>query len=524
MRVLTAVSLLAIAVTSGCADTTGSVARDTPGGAATETAASAAPKARGAQKPRRPHAVLLVLDEFPSDTLLGPGRRIDSGRFPNFAALARDATWFRNAYSSFDSTTKAVPLILDGMAPRKGTAPVARDHPRNIFTALGRRGYRIVASEEATSLCPRRFCPNGRVKRPAIIPNLSRGRKERFLRFVRSIRPSKRPTFWMKHALVPHGPWIYMPSGHRSRPYGSELIGGMQSTPGFHDGYVTLHNQQRYLLQLGYVDRLLGRLVARLKNRGMYDDTLIVVTADHGYAWQVGVETRRSVSQSNVEELAPVPLFVKRPGQRRGRRDPAFARTLDVTPTIADALNVPLGYRADGNSAYSRPVRARRGVSLTTRDFAHRVTISGSDWRTRRARVVRRRLSRLGWGDWTSLFTSFGPNRGLLGRSVGSARSAPGRKATLLIRRSFRNVRRASGVVPAQVAGRIEGAEPGRERDIAVAVNGRIVAVGRSFHLRGEDSENYSVMVPEDSMREGRNEVEVLEVTDGGTMVLLGRS
>jgi hypothetical protein len=508
MRALTTVSLLALLAASGCAEAEG----------------TAASKPRDSTKPSRPHAVLLVLDEFPTDTLLGPDRRIDAGRFPNFAALARDATWFRNAYSSFDSTTKAVPLILDGMAPSRGTAPVVRDHPRSIFTALGRRGYRIVASEEATSLCPRRFCPNGRIRRPAIIPNLSRGRKERFLRFVRSIRPSRQPTFWMKHALVPHGPWVYMPSGHRSRPNGPELIGGMQTIPGFHDEYVTLHNQQRYLLQLGYVDRLIGRLVARLKNQGIYDETLIVVTADHGYAWQVGVETRRSVSQSNVEELAPVPLFVKRPGQRRGRRDPAFARTLDVAPTIADALNVPLGYRADGRSAYSRSVRARRGVSLTTRDFAHLVTISAPDWRARRARVVRRRLSRLGWGDWPSLFTSFGPNRDLLGREVGSARAAPGRKATLLLRRSFANVRRARGVVPTQVAGRIHGSTPGRERDIAVAVNGRIAAVGRSFHLRGESSESYSVMVPEDSLREGRNKVEVLEVTDGGAMVLLARS
>ena len=77
--------------------------------------------------------------------------------------------------------------------------------------------------------------------------------------------------------------------------------------------------------------------------------------------------------------------------------------------------------------------------------------------------------------------------------------------------------------MPTQVAGRIRGSGAARERDIAVAVNGRIEAVGRSFHLRGEEVESYSVMVPEDSLREGRNRVEVLEVTDEGTMVLLAR-
>ena len=46
----------------------------------------------------------------------------------------------------------------------------------------------------------------------------------------------------------------------------------------------------------------------------------------------------------------------------------------------------------------------------------------------------------------------------------------------------------------------------------------------RGFHLRGERVESYSVMVPEDSMREGRNEVEVLEVTDDGSLFRLAGS
>lgn len=473
-----------------------------------------------AQKPRRPHAVLIVLDEFPGDVLLGPDGRIDAGRYPSFAALAGDSTWFRNAYTAYDSTTKAVPLILDGIAPRKGTGPVVRDHPRSIFTALGRRGYRIVTSEEATSLCPRRYCPGRRARRPAIIPNLKAGRAERFEHFIRSIRPSRRPTFWMKHALLPHGPWVYLPSGRRSRPLGPELLPGMQTIPGFYDDYLTRHNEQRQLLQLGFVDRLLGRLVARLKSQGMYDDTLIVVTSDHGFAWQVGVETRRSVTPSNVEELAPVPLIVKRPAQTRAATSGAYARTLDVAPTIADALDVPLGYRADGRSAFSAAVRARRDVSLVTRDFSSTVRISGKRWRARRAAVVRRRLRQLGSGDWASLFTGIGPNRDLIGRSVDADAAAGSARATLSLSRFFRSVRRKSGMVPTQVAGRIHASDGERERDIAVAVNGRIEAVGRSFHLRGEAVESYAVMVPETSLHEGRNRIEVLEVK-GDSLKLL---
>lgn len=476
-----------------------------------------------AKKPRRPHVVLVIFDEFDGDTLLGPDRKIDAGRYPHFAALARDGTWFRNAHSSYDSTTKAVPLILDGVAPRKGTGPVARDHPRSLFTALGRRGYRIVTSEEATALCPRRYCRGERRKQPAIIPNLQRGRAERFARFVRSMRASRRPTFWMKHALLPHGPWVYLPSGERSRPEGPELLPGMQTIPGFYDVYLRHHNEQRQLLQLGFADRLIGSLVARLKREGMYDDTMIVVTADHGFAWKVGVETRRSVDITNVDELGPVPLIVKRPGPPRGRVSGALARTLDVAPTIADVLNVPLGYRPDGRSAFTPAVSARRTVSIVKRDFTSTVRLAKRRWIERRRLVVARRLRELGSGDWASLFTSYGPHRELIGSELGDVRTARGATATLALSRSFAHVRRSSQVVPCQIAGRIQASDGRRARNIAVAVNGRIEAVGRSFHLRGEEVESYSVMVPAAALREGRNRVEVLEVADDGPLALLAR-
>jgi hypothetical protein len=481
--------------------------------------------AQGARhaRPAHPNVVLVVFDEFGGDILLGPDGRIDAGRFPHFAALARDGTWFRNAQTRYDSTTKAVPLILDGIAPRPKTGPTVRDHPHSIFTALGGAGYRIVPSEEATAMCPVRYCPSERGKRPAIIPNLKAGRAERFERFIRTIRAGDRPTFWMKHALLPHGPWVYLPDGRMSRPPGPELLPGMQTIPGFYDDYLRHHNEQRQLLQLGFADRLLGRLIARLKRAGIYDDTLVVVTADHGFAWKVGVDTRRNVSLSNVDELGSVPMIVKRPRQHAGRVSGALAQTLDVTPTIADVLNVRLGYRPDGRSVFTRAVAGRRTVRIVKRDFSSVVRLSKRRWIARRAAVVRRRLRELGSGDWHSLFTAFGAHRELIGQRVTDVRAASGVRATLSLTRSFRRVRRSSGVVPCQIAGRIRGSSATAERDIAVAVNGRIAAVGRSFHLRGENVESYSVMVPENALREGRNTVEVLQVEPDGDMALLAR-
>jgi hypothetical protein len=299
----------------------------------------------------------------------------------------------------------------------------------------------------------------------------------------------------------------------------------MNGAPGFHDPFLTRHNEQRYLLQLQFVDRLIGRLLQRLRSQGTYDRTLVVVTADHGISWRSGVRTRRSVSRSNVAELTPGPLFMKAPGQRRARISNAYARTLDVTPTIATCSACRSGYPTDGSSAFGREARMRRTVRLPTRDFSAVVRVSGRRWEARRRGVVRRRLREFGSGA-TGLYTGIGPHRELLGQQAAglARRTADGLSATLATASELRHVRRASGVVPAQVAGDIAGGRPGVRRDLAVVVAGRIEAVGRSFHLRGDPREHYSLMVPEDTLRDGYNAVAVYEVLPGGALRPLARS
>ena len=97
----------------------------------------------------------------------------------------------------------------------------------------------------------------------------------------------------------------------------------------------------------------------RLEHLGCTTRPLIALTADHGLAWQAGVETRRSVSAPTWRKSRPVPFIVKAPGQRRGagqRRVRADARHGSHDRRL---LGLRLGYRADGRSAFSRAVRRR---------------------------------------------------------------------------------------------------------------------------------------------------------------------
>ncbi len=494
--------------------------------AATVAAPLISPDAPRSPVPRRPHVVMIVMDEFPIDAMLANDGRIDAVRYPTFAALAATGTWFKNAYTVYDSTTKAIPAVLNGRLPRPYTFPNYTDHPRTVFDLFGPRGYRIVRSEEATALCPPRYCRNAPRNRPLILPLLQNGRRERLTRFLDSIRPG-RPTFWMKHVMLPHGPYLFLPSGKQTRRGWRDPLPGMNSAEGFDSPFLTDHNQQRLLLQIGYVDRELGKLFARMLAQGIFDQSLIVLAADHGISFEVGVNDRRIVNGANIDEEAPVPLFVKAPGQRVGRTDAAYASTIDIVPTMADVLNVRMPYRADGRSAFSRFVRGRRTVRMRRRGFDGSVVISARRLEARRRALVRRKNRLFGSGDIRTLYTGIGPYRQLLGRAPADLSPAPrGRiRAAVVGGRALGAVSARSLLLPTHIAGPIRGGRRGARRNVAVSVNGRIEAVGRTFYLRGSRQESFAVNVPEAVLRPGRNAVEIYEITlRGRGLRLLGRA
>ena len=112
----------------------------------------AAPPVELAPAERGP-VVVLVLDEFPVRSLFDERGEIDAGRYPGFARLAAESTWYRNATAVGSHTEYALPAILTGRYPTTdAVAPLAEDHPDSIFRLLG-AGYRFNVSEEITRLC-----------------------------------------------------------------------------------------------------------------------------------------------------------------------------------------------------------------------------------------------------------------------------------------------------------------------------------------------------------------------------------
>ena len=76
-----------------------------------------------------------------------------------------------------------------------------------------------------------------------------------------------------------------------------------------------------------------------------------------------------------------------------------------------------------------------------------------------------------------------------------------------------------SSTVPAWVTGSLDAVPPGR--DLAIAVNGRVAALTKSFHLATDEKTLFAAMVPESSFHTGGNRVELFELRDADAKLTL---
>jgi arylsulfatase A-like enzyme len=129
---------------------------------------------------------------------------------------------------------------------------------------------------------------------------------------------------------------------------------------------------------LAYIDQQLSVLLEDLESEGLLDDTIVVITSDHGESFfEHGLVGHSSLYDQDLK----VPLIVSAPlGAARGRRVSAQVRSVDIAPTLAELAGLaPLGV-LDGRSllpflrgepegprdAWSYALSTVRGVSLRT--------------------------------------------------------------------------------------------------------------------------------------------------------------
>jgi len=438
----------------------------------------------------RTPVVFISLDEFSLASLLRAPGQIDARRYPNFAALARQSTWFANTTPSGDGTRWATPAVLAGVLPVKKRIPVSSDYPRNVFTLIG-RSHRFIVEEPLTRLCPPSLCRGhvvaGRTRKQkaqalgALIPiqKKAAARHSAMADFIKRIKPwrSGKPPFYYLDVLLPHHPYVWLPSGRRYVPPTPEIPGLFGDNMWRNNPSLVDRAWQRYLLQVGYTDRLIGRLIRKLKATGLWDKALLVMLPDHGVSFVAG-NSRRTATPVTLGGIGVIPLFMKLPGQKLGRRVDQHVQTIDVLPTVADALDLPAPRGVDGHSALDpgfQPSDQAELWSTTSVVTFGRHVYPMSLVKRRFGELISRQAALFGTGVRGARFFDLAPDAGLVGRT---ARALPRGAARLPV--SLDGPVRGA---PAVVSGRVGGVGAGRV--LAIVIRGRVAATTRSYAFRG---------------------------------------
>ncbi len=535
--------------------------------------------------------VWLIFDEFGIEALLDETGEIDAARFPNFGKLVSESVWYRDATAVAEVTTEAIPAILTGRYPpeRVKLSPTYLDYPQNAFTLLHAAGYPVFAHETLTRLCPPRInsaVPDqssawrpfwddvtvlaGHVFFGQVLgdwlPSIDRrvahfrkaaldipveGRQMQDLVDSAKFRTtmasslleglSESPDgFHYLHLNIPHQEYQFLASG-RAYLVGTQTIAdrsfvGINGSdrPTDQDGARTTQEyplalaRQRYLLQVQYADYLLGLLMERMVDLGIFEESLLVVTADHGVSFRPGESDRVVVARgsktvgddAHTRDIVKVPLFIKPSGSTEGNRVSVHAESIDVLPTVLDLAGLPprlLDGRSLVDAGPPRTNRYKLYSYFLEMLVEHETAADAPGYLEERS-------------SWTVREENFRPKTRwdeYIGKEVETLdiRETPLRGVQVEIRNPsfFGEVNLDSEFLPAYVSGQLTG-ESGAEvpAAVAIALGGRVAAIAVLFsNQRGPAW--VRAMIPEWLFVDGVNRVELIGIVESPDGTILAR-
>ena len=335
-----------------------------------------------------PNIILIAVDTLRADYLKAYDPTIETNT-PNLDAFIQDSVLFQHAFSQASWTKASFGSIFSGMYPECHTAvtktaslppdveTVAEllqaggyytqgfaNNP-NIAALFGydqgfvnyvdlKKSLHFGATPAASTLSlydvliKVRETVKDRLKRPIIVTDYYQPApvvKDAALDFLDSAeRPKDVPFFLFTHYMDPHDP--FMEPETRVGGYGRKRLGNDI------DPEIYLERMRRaYIGEIEYLDAALGEFFDGLKERGLYEDALIVITADHGEefhehgGWWHG--------QTLFDEQTHIPYIMKLPGKARaGEVNTHLARNLDLAPTFLHFAGLEKGAMMQGQSLF----------------------------------------------------------------------------------------------------------------------------------------------------------------------------
>jgi len=296
---------------------------------------------------RPPDLLVYLVDALRADRLGAHGGR--RGLTPRIDAFAATALVCERAVAQAPWTRPAVATVFTGLGPlRHGVTTLADRLPAAAVTLAERlraAGYRTAAFStnahlgEATGFA-QGFDLFAELPRETGAEEVGR----RALAWL-DAQPPGAPVFVYLHALEPHAPYT-PPADLRAR-----FAPGVRPRAGTRAGVEAAYAARGaervrrvadlvrlYDAEVAAADRAFGALLDALAARERLDGALVALLADHGEAF----DERGALGHAHDlhAETLRIPLIVKLPRQREGRRLAAPAQQLDVAPTLLAAAGL----------------------------------------------------------------------------------------------------------------------------------------------------------------------------------------
>jgi arylsulfatase len=336
------------------------------------------------------NVVLVTLDALRADHLSSYGYERETSPFLD--SLETEATRFTRAFSASSHTREAIPSILTGRSPDEAVDDRFRRRADTVAARLREAGFETagfhsnpfvsraygfdqgfdtfyddlhLGSNRLLALAQRAFdkLRNRHYARASEI-------NERSLDWLDSLE-GEQPFFLWNHYMDPHGPYE-APAAYQDRFHG-ESISSRESTRLYHraiDDPESITDAERehlidlYDAEIAYSDDQLAAFFEALEERDLLEESLIVLTADHGDAF--GEHGYYEHPRYLHDELVHVPLFALGPGVTPGAVDPPTS-TLDVVETVLSAA---------GHTDSSLPGEDLREMAAAPDAYAERVVVS----------------------------------------------------------------------------------------------------------------------------------------------------
>lgn len=310
---------------------------------------------------------------------------------PCLDELAKESFVFENMHSNSDSTSTSLPSILAGTYPwthgakdsddltidlrgalSQETESIANCIEEYYTVALVSTGWDIAVKAQFdqcdlmspgrlgaffSKVCGNEFHP----KRPPMrwaLRIFGWSRKEwppfNAEAMQHLDRLEKRPFLMWIHVWPPHHPYLPPP------PFMGVFLPAEErdANKRFRRGYTYNEESEqpyvdkmraRYDEYILYADACLRSFIEGLKEKGLYDNSLIIITSDHGESFEKGFLSHGNNPQLPEPEMH-IPLLIRLPGQSHGSRISTLAEQVDVAPTILDVLGKPIPYWMEGKS------------------------------------------------------------------------------------------------------------------------------------------------------------------------------